>query len=288
MPGYFTMDLIFIVLIIAVIIFAIAAFLVYRGSKKLDVSEYEINSVNVPTGFDGFIIAQISDFHNTRSSAVRKKLVERLKEKKPDIIVITGDFIDYYRTDLDIALSFLREIIDIAPIYYVTGNHEERINDYSQFAEKITELGVIILDNEKVLLKRNGEIIEMLGVKDIHSYSIIEKDTCERLLKQKLNKLSDNSTNYKVLLSHRPELFDIYAESNIDLVFSGHAHGGQFRIPYLGGLFSPSQGFFPKYTCEVHNSGNTRMVISRGIGNSSFPFRINNHSELVIVKLKSK
>jgi predicted MPP superfamily phosphohydrolase len=92
--------------------------------------------------------------------------------------------------------------------------------------------------------------------------------------------------DYTVLLSHRPELFDVYVQNGVDLVLSGHAHGGQFRVPFLGGLVAPNQGLFPQYDGGVYKSGKTTMIVSRGIGNSAFPFRINNRPELVIVELK--
>ena len=94
-----------------------------------------------------------------------------------------------------------------------------------------------------------------------------------------------NDDSFTVLLSHRPEAFDIYADHGIDVVFCGHAHGGQFRLPFIGGLYAPNQGFFPKYDAGVYNKGNTSMVVSRGIGNSVIPIRVNNRPELVIAEL---
>lgn len=280
------MNWLFILLSIGFVIILFAGVLIYFGSKKLDVSEYEINCEKIPTEFDGFIIAQISDFHNTRSSVIPQKLIHKLNQMNPDIIVITGDFIDSYRTDFKIAFAFLKEIISIAPIYYVTGNHEERIYNYQRFAKVMSKLGVKILDNSKVTLHRNGKEIDLIGVRDILSYSTTDKEVCKGLLEHNLDEISDDSGNYKILLSHRPDLFDAYAKCDIDLVLCGHAHGGQFRIPHFGGLFSPSQGLFPKYTSGLHIKENTKMIVSRGIGNSSFPFRINNNPELVTVILK--
>ena len=103
-----------------------------------------------------------------------------------------------------------------------------------------------------------------------------------------LTELLDEEDGYTILLSHRPELFEVYAENNIDLIFSGHAHGGQFRIPFVGGLIAPNQGLFPKYDAGIYEEGNTTMVVSRGIGNSIVPFRINNRPEIVLVELASQ
>jgi predicted MPP superfamily phosphohydrolase len=93
---------------------------------------------------------------------------------------------------------------------------------------------------------------------------------------------------FTLLLSHRPEMFDTYVEKDVDLVFSGHAHGGQFRIPFVGGVFAPNQGLFPKYDSGIYSEGNTTMVVSRGIGNSAFPFRINNRPEVILVELDTE
>ena len=90
---------------------------------------------------------------------------------------------------------------------------------------------------------------------------------------------------FQLLLSHRPEFMDMYVRYDIDLVLSGHAHGGQFRLPFLGGLYAPSQGFFPKYDAGLFEEENTKMIVSRGIGNSAFPLRFNNRPELVLITL---
>ena len=101
--------------------------------------------------------------------------------------------------------------------------------------------------------------------------------------------ISDYDKNkYSILLSHRPELFETYVDNNINLVFTGHAHGGQIRIPFIGGIIAPNQGLFPKYTSGIFTKNETNMIVSRGIGNSLFPFRINNNPELVIVELNNK
>lgn len=97
-----------------------------------------------------------------------------------------------------------------------------------------------------------------------------------------------DKTTYSILLSHRPELFEVYAKNNIDLILSGHAHGGQFCLPLIGGLLAPNQGLFPKYDSGIYTQENTNMVVSRGIGNRLFPFRFNNCPEVILIELKSK
>ena len=110
--------------------------------------------------------------------------------------------------------------------------------------------------------------------------------TDEEIVATNLNGLTEDLKGYNILLSHRPELIDIYASFNINLVFSGHAHGGQIRIPFIGGIIAPNQGLFPKYTSGLYEVKNTKMVVSRGLGNSAFPIRINNRPEIVVVRFK--
>lgn len=132
----------------------------------------------------------------------------------------------------------------------------------------------------------DSDSIDIIGLADT---SFIESDWLEyggnAETKNLLNTLTEGTTNFKILLSHRPELFDIYSNSNVNLIFSGHAHGGQFRLPFIGGLIAPDQGFFPKLTEGIHTSNDTSMIISRGLGNSIIPVRILNRPELIVVTL---
>ena len=105
------------------------------------------------------------------------------------------------------------------------------------------------------------------------------------MVRTKLNNLADTESSYIILLSHRPELFESYVSCNIDLVLSGHAHGGQFRLPFIGGLIAPDQGIFPKYDAGLFTNGSTNMIVSRGLGNSIIPIRFNNRPEVIVIEL---
>lgn len=279
-----------IIAVIILLILAVLVFLIYRSNIKLDITRYSVSDKNIPKSFDGFLIAQISDFHNTRSKAVQEQIISALLESEPDIIVLTGDFIDYYRTDTDISLEFLRRLIPVAPVYYITGNHEARIDEYPKFCSSAERLGAKTLDDCLVSVVRGNDKIDIVGVKDPYFYKEYEPAPECRIdiLSEKLKSLLQTGESYTVLLSHRPELAELYADLGVDLALCGHAHGGQFRLPYIGGVFSPSQGLFPKYTCGLYETDGKITIVSRGIGNSSFPFRINNSPELVLVKLENK
>lgn len=276
--------LIIIIVIIIILIFLLGIYLYYENNY-LKVSKYKINDNNLPESFNNFKIVHISDFHNTKSKKLTKDIIKKIKLEKPNIIVVTGDLIDSRRTDIDVSLSFIEKIIDVSPVYYVIGNHESRLDNMDELIKKLKDIGVIVLDNKVETIEIDNEVINIVGLNDPNLYKV--KDY-EKLINKNLNNIDYDKNNYTILLSHRPELFDTYVKNNINLVFTGHAHGGQIRVPFIGGLFAPSQGVFPKYTSGTFNENNTTMVVSRGIGNSLFPFRVNNRPDLVVVTLNNK
>ncbi len=266
------------IIITFIILIAASIAWIAWGNTALTVTEITVESEAIPESFDGFRIAQISDLHNAEFGNNNTKLIKLLESTRPDIIVITGDIVDANKTDIDVAVSFARQAALIAPIYYVNGNHEANISKYSTLRDKLAEAGVTVLENDSVMLERNGEFIKLAGANDYFFEGDFENT---------IHQLADDDT-YTVLLAHRPEYFDLYVESGAELVFSGHAHGGQFRIPFIGGVIAPGQGLFPKYDSGMYTEGSTAMIVSRGLGNSIIPFRINNRPEIVVAELKSK
>lgn len=276
-------------IILTVVAFLLIGFIIWIiwDNSALELNTYTISSDRLPKAFDGYRIAHVSDLHNAEMDNNNEDLLDMLRDAMPDIIAITGDLIDSRHTNIEIALDFAAEAVNIAPCYFVTGNHEARITAYGDFKNKLTALGVIVLDDDQINIERNDESIMLIGVNDpiFHSdYSIVEDET---IMESKLQELTKDNDSYKILLSHRLELFEVYANCNVDLVLSGHGHGGQFRIPYLGGVLVPNQGFFPKYDAGLYEKENTSMIVSRGIGNSAFPFRINNRPEVILIQLQS-
>ena len=255
------------------------------GNTALEVNEYEIVSDRIPKEFDGFRIAQVSDLHNTEFGEGNSKLIGLLSQTEPDIIVLTGDLIDSRQTDIEIALSFARDAMKIAPVYFVSGNHEARVSEYEDLKMGLAEAGVIVLENQIVEITREGDSITLMGIDDPSFQESYLFGDAEGVAKQTIETLQRESDGYTVLLSHRPELFELYVETGMDLVFSGHAHGGQFRLPFIGGLVAPNQGFFPKYDAGLFSEENTTMIVSRGVGNSIVPLRFNNRPEIIVVML---
>lgn len=265
-------------LIVAGILLICLIIWVAWGNTALEVTEYTIASSRLPEGFDGFRIVHISDLHNAQFGEENCRLIAKIQEEKPDIIVITGDIVDSRRTDLPVAVDFAEQAVQIAPTYYIPGNHEGRL-DYKAISKALQNVGVIPLLDQAVTLTRNGDSIHLLGLID-------ENCRPNGTMADALDHLMAQTEGFTVLLSHRPTFFDIYVQAEADLVLTGHVHGGQFRLPFLGGLYTPGQGLFPKYDAGLFAEGQTNMLISRGLGNSAFPFRINNRPEIVVVTLQ--
>lgn len=269
---------------VAVVIFALIIMSLIWGNSIPELNTYIIASETLPAAFDGFRIAHISDFHNASVGKNNEKLLDMLRQSQPDIIAITGDFIDSRNTDMEISLRFAERALEIAPCYYVSGNHEARIGEYPVFRQKLLEQGIMVLDESAMELIRGEDKITIIGVNDPAFFVKYLSGDTAAVMSDQLQRLI-NPDDYTVLLSHRPELFEVYGENNADLVLSGHAHGGQFRIPFIGGLFAPNQGFFPAYDAGLFSENGTNMIVSRGIGNSIIPLRINNRPELILIEL---
>ena len=266
-------------LLLLLLALAILAFLLIGilGSLRIQITEHTVTSANIPKSFDGFCIAQISDLHNREFGANNETLLSLLENTAPDIIVVTGDLIDSYRTNVDISVAFMEAAVKIAPCYYVSGNHEHRIpNEYARLKKAMKACGVTVLEDRSVLIRRGDAAIELAGLADRSKLSA----------GQFYGLLDQNS--FSILLSHRPEHYSVYRELGADLIFSGHAHGGQICLPGIGALFAPGEGLFPKYADGIHTVENSTLAVSRGLGNSSFPFRFYCPPELLIVRLRSE
>ena len=274
------------------------------------VTRYEIHSSRLPEGFDGFRIVQIADLHSVRTPEQAELLLTRVREEEPELIALTGDQIDshYYADhstptegeeegflpDRD-TLELIRELTDVAPVYAVYGNHEMMLLDDPErnpFKTALEEMGVTILYQQTVELTRNGDSILLAGIQDPATLYKNEDydglpDTRSRMQAMLDNTLGETDPEqFVLLLSHRPEYFALYQDYPIDLALTGHAHGGQIRLPGVGGLYAPGQGWFPKYTSGVFRQGRLSMVVSRGLGNSILPLRVFDPPELVTVTLR--
>lgn len=258
----------------------------YWGNHSIEVTHFFIADKLIPQPFDGFRIVHVSDLHNSEFGENQSILLRKISDAKPDIIAITGDLIDSRHTDIDTAMEFVEAASQIAPIYFVTGNHEAWSGVYPDLKDRLKQAHVTILENEKISISQKGAFISLVGLADpdftLSNDLFGETDA---MVNKMLQDIADNDSNYTIMLSHRPELVNIYANHPINLVLAGHAHGGQFRIPFIGGVIAPDQGLFPKYTAGKYKVSQTQMIVSRGLGNSIVPVRINNRPELVVIEL---
>lgn len=246
----------------------------------MDISKYIIKSNRLPPEFEGFSIAHISDFHNDKCV---DELLRGVESVSPDIIAVTGDIVHRERK-FDNAKRLIDCVKRIAPVYFVTGNHEHALASYGEFAEYLRESGVKILENEITTVPRGGGEIAVIGLHDPTFFDMRKTDYAVELdaLNLKANELG---AGYKILLCHRPELFGRYAACGIDLTLCGHTHGGHVRFPLIGALYAPGQGLFPKYSDGKYSKDQSVMIVSRGLGKSRQIPRILNPPELVTVTL---
>ncbi|MET7016616.1 metallophosphoesterase [Bacillus mycoides] len=272
-----------IILIIGILV-GISIFL-YLQNNLISITEVKITSSKIPSSFKGYKILQISDLHNKKFGDNQDVLIQKVKSINPDIIAITGDLIDSKSYDAEMSMQVIRELVKEYPVYFVTGNHEKWSGKYNSLEKKLKKQHVTVLRNEHVIIQKGGHEINLLGIDDpefntgdIDEGSIVK----DAIVKAKIEMQPDR---YNVLLSHRPEFIEEYAAEQIDLVLSGHAHGGQVRLPFIGGLVAPNQGVLPKYTAGLYEKQNTSMIVSRGLGNSIIPQRVFNRPEIVVVQL---
>lgn len=265
-------------IIIRLAVLVVLVLLAWYGNSHLVVSHYTYTSDQLGEDLEGYRIVQISDLHNARFGKENGRLLRKIGELGPDMIVLTGDLVDGNRTNIDVALDFAVEALAIAPVYYVTGNHEYWLDEdeQEQLFTGLREEGVYVLMNEKVTITAENASFTLVGLDD---------SGCS-LMDGTLGSLLEGTEGVNVVLAHEPQYLDKYARNGADLVLCGHAHGGQFRIPYVGGLVAPDQGLFPKYTAGTYTESDTTMIVSRGLGNSIIPVRIFNDPEIVCVDLQ--
>lgn len=258
---------------------AAAAVWLHRENKSLQADQFVYRSPKVTGELEGYRLVQVSDLHNARFGKENCLLLALIEAQMPDCIVITGDLLDSYQVRPALACDFAQKAAAIAPTYFVTGNHEHRLEQgaLKTFLARLEALGVTVLRNEAVTLGMGASSFRLLGV-DCQQGGT---DTVQRLM------ADARPDQLQILLSHKPHYAENYARAGVDLVLSGHAHGGQFRLPAVGGLFAPGQGILPKYTAGMYRLGEqTTMLVSRGLGNSSFPLRVGNPPQLCVVTLR--
>lgn len=270
----------FMILILFIVFF-------YFQNNSLVITETTIRSEKIPASFEDYKIVQLSDLHSKTFGDHQSALVQKVRQINPDVIVFTGDLVDSKRYNEKTSLILIEVLIQISPLYFVTGNHEWWSGKFHSLEKKLAEIGVQVMRNQADVITNGQDSIHIVGIDDPAQVneSHTERQRTEEKIVKSIKDLEEEF--FKILLSHRPEMLPLYSIYQFDIVFSGHAHGGQIRIPLIGGLIAPNQGLFPKYTSREHILGNTTMIVNRGLGNSVIPLRVFNRPEILVVTLKS-
>ena len=259
-------------LLVVLIIFVIIGF-----DQRLETTVYDYTSTKIPEEFEGFRIVQISDFHLKQFGTEEEQLIAAVEACAPDIIVMTGDIVDGEHDDLSPLAQLLAGIHDLAPIYYVSGNHDlasDAVVQYDQMQDLFLTYGVTDLDDRQETIYRNDAQICLTGVQWRDVYF---KDYIPRA----------DQAYFNILLYHCGDLFDLLSGYGYDLLMAGHIHGGVVRLPFVGGLVNTGGTLFPKYDGGAFENQYMSMVLSRGLGDADFP-RFYNRPELVCVELHTK
>ena len=279
------MEYIFIIVIVMAVIIAIGVFL-YLQNNIIDITKYNLKYDKAD---EPIRIVQLSDLH----SKPFKKVLKKIDEIKPDIICITGDYINDREKNKKKMLKYAKALVARAKVYYITGNHERRLENFDELMNELAEVGFIVLLNRISIYNDKGFEIDFLGLDEnqanFDDYKARKKGTFEYKDMSPYFKQLNELGGYKIVLSHFPENFEgvkemNYSQYDFDLQLSGHAHGGQFCLPFIGPVYSPGQGLKPKYA-KGSFGNRPKLVVSRGLGNAEFPFRLFNHPEINVINI---
>lgn len=271
--------------ITALVVIFLFIFCFYQNNK-IDLTKYTIKSEKI---VNNVTIVHLSDLH----SKPFKKVINKLEDIKPDAIMITGDYINDKCKNKDKMINFGKSLIEIAPVFYITGNHERRLENFDNLMNELSQIGFKVLLNDTTTVEINKSTLSILGLDerqaDFDDYKARKNGTFVYKDMSPYFKEFDNLDGFKIVLSHFPENFEGVKENNysqydFDLQLSGHAHGGQFILPFIGPIFSPGQGFMPKYARGSFGD-RPKLIVSRGLGNAEFPLRLFNHPEINVITL---
>jgi predicted MPP superfamily phosphohydrolase len=278
------------VAIFILICFMIVFGLIYFDNNTLQISDYNISSTKLDKAFDGFKILQLSDLHSKQFGNDNRKLIRRINDEKPDIIVMTGDMINTSDDNFNVFLELSKNLVQKYELYYIVGNHEQIINSH-RLIQNLKNIGVKVLDSERIKIERGNSFINLYGmwfsVKYYKNANNLEEQNINYDLAtmQKAIGVSDPS-EYNILLTHNPLYYSTYSQWGADLTLSGHVHGGIIRLPFYKGLLSPERTWFPEYDAGQFNSGKSIMIVNRGLGNEVIIPRVLNRPEITVMTLK--
>lgn len=267
-----------IAIVIITLLCLVGYILVRDSAEHLELKRCTVTNHKLSQSFSGFKIVQLSDFHGAE---LVTDIVETVREQKPDIIALTGDFITD-EGDLPAVEQLVSQLTDICEVYFISGNHDFASGRIAELSDILSSCGVKYLKNEYVTIQRGGESIVLAGVEDPNSWADLEPP--DAFLKRVR---AEHPDDYIVLLGHRNYWMEKYPDLPVELILCGHAHGGIVRIPGVGGLLSTDRTLFPDYEAGMYDNGNYTMIVSRGLGNSISVPRLMNRPEIVSIELKN-
>ena len=259
------------------LILALIAGALYYWNFVIKTDTYELRFSDLPQSFDGYRIAVVSDLHAAVFGDNNEKLYAAIREGKPDMIALTGDVTDD-AGQIDGVLKTVRELVNIAPVYYVTGNHEWEKGEVHELVARLPETGAVVMRNEVLTLEKDGGTIYLVGLEDPNGPA--DMPSPEKVFA----KLPEDA-GFVLTLVHRNTELEKLAELKPDLVLCGHGHGGMIRLPFTDGLFGHNFELLPSYTNGEYTIGETTIVVSRGVGNHTGIPRIGNNPHVPIVVL---
>lgn len=261
---------------------------VWWGNNSIETDTFAFAAPGLPESFDGFRVVQISDLHGKQFGEGNEDLTAAVERQSPDAIFLTGDFVDE-RSGVEDVVPLIERLAALAPVYYVTGNHEWGSGQARETVRMLRELGVTCLENEFVRLERGGEHIVIAGVHDPNGRA--DQKTPEQLAAEIY--ASEDTPPFWLLLAHRNNLFSgKYCRLGAALTFCGHAHGGIWRLPFTDGLIDTQMNLFPSFTsgfyqCDDREGGRAWVFVSRGLGNTPRGgFRLFNRPQVAVVTLR--
>ncbi len=282
-------------LILVCVILVICIFEWIREISTFKITHYNVTSEKLSGLENPRKILFLTDLHNNSYGSENQKLLQAVYEQRPDIILIGGDMlIGNKGSSFEIALSLVKKLVDICPVYYANGNHEQRRKlfpdlygkGYVKYKETLQELGVRFLENDHIDLIWDKTSVQIHGLEiPYQNYNKFKKTTLSEKQIQELLGQADQG-KYQILLAHNPIYMDSYKKWGGDLILSGHLHGGIVRIPGLGGIITTQFGLFPKYSGELTKEGHQTMVVSKGLGTHTIKIRFLNMAELIVLHIE--
>lgn len=273
---------IFVTVLLFLIIVAALRYFIIRENLNFEITKYELTSSKI----DGeFKIVLMSDLHNMEFGEKNETLINDIKDISPDLIVMCGDMVQKDEPDISILMNLCNQLKDVADIFFIYGNHEG-VLEYDPDGPKIVlekylmEQGVTVCYPGEYKIQKNDTEISFFSIS-------VSDDTYESddVLQRQFKEFTEKDC-FKIVASHYPEmLYNILSDENYDLGIAGHYHGGQIILPILGGLYHADTGFFPEYYGGLYQLEKAKLIVTRGLGNSSLIPRINNKPELVFIDI---